>query len=104
MRVRATEAVLIDADFRGAWAGGAWFWSSDLSGADLRGVGFGSGDLGEWADFQEARMADCRVAGTKGCVVGPVDVGVEELRLIGGDELEAWFAGNGAPAVRVIRP
>lgn len=104
LRVKATDAVLVDADFRGAWAGGAAFWSSDLSGADLRGVRFGSGDSGEWANFRESRMAGCRVAGAEGCVVGPVDVGVEKPHLIGGDELETWFAGNGAPEVRVIRP
>ena len=104
LRVKATDAVLVDADFRGAWASGAAFWSSDLSGADLRWVRFGSGDSGEWADFRESRMAGCRVAGAEGCVVGPVDVGVEGPRLIDGDELQAWFAGNGAPEVRVIRP
>jgi uncharacterized protein YjbI with pentapeptide repeats len=80
----------------------AFLASTDMRGADLRECVFGlnAGLTG----LNEARLADCRVEGATGRVIGPVDVGTDSPRLLDGDELQHWFAEHGAPSVEIWQP
>jgi len=93
------EADFRRADFREARFGRAWFFGADLWGADLRQCIFGQS--GSSTGFIKARLADCRIEGAEGMVSEPVDVGTNSPQLLEGIDLERWFAGRGAPLVKV---
>jgi uncharacterized protein YjbI with pentapeptide repeats len=93
------DANMSGADLHGSRLGRAWLPSVDLRNADLRGCVFGKGNA--WTSLKEARMAGCRLDGAYGSVAGPVDVGLDSPRLIGGADLERWFAARGAPGVEI---
>jgi len=96
-----------DADFRGADLSGALFRTgrmlgADLRGADLRGCSFGT-SAGP-TPLQKARLAGCLLTGATGRVWGPVDIGAQTPDFIDSDDLNQWFASQGAPELEVVYP
>ena len=108
----AANAVLHAADMQGAVFEDAFFRRADLHEANLRDASFVGADLRDadlracqfgWTDFSGCRFSGSIVAGAKGMVLGPIDVGVEAPCILNGDELRSWFAANGAPEVEVYQ-
>jgi uncharacterized protein YjbI with pentapeptide repeats len=87
------------ADFREAWFGKSLFTGADFRGADLRLCLFG--EDGSRTGLADARLADCLLEGARGTVSSPADVGADSPQLLGGADLQRWFADHGAPLVTV---
>ncbi|GAA4624368.1 hypothetical protein GCM10023196_024220 [Actinoallomurus vinaceus] len=86
-----TEAEFADlrsADFRNAFLGGVSFVKSDLTGADLRGA------KAEHTLFTNCKIADLRLTGLSGTVVGPSLVGSDTE--LADELLQNWFHERGA--------
>lgn len=90
------------ADLLGAELDGARLRLTSFAEADLRYASLRSCRL-HWAGFEKARMADCDVAEAAGTLLGPIDVGVDSLHLLDGQELQEWFAARGAPEIEVLQ-
>ncbi|MEV4123363.1 pentapeptide repeat-containing protein [Micromonospora sp. NPDC049645] len=103
--VQLDDAVLEGADLRHAILNSAKLYKTDLRGANLELASLRWCTLGGTSMptvLTGARMFGCQFEGAKGAVVGPVLVDEDATRSLGGAELEAWFAGQGAEHVQVV--
>ncbi|MFG1791608.1 pentapeptide repeat-containing protein [Nocardia sp. NPDC049149] len=91
-------AVFEDADFRGADLSDSNLIDATFTGTDLRGANISRCRLG-WTDFSNCRMSETEVTGAVGTILGPINIGSTEPRLLNGTELAEWFAVHGAPDV-----
>jgi hypothetical protein len=100
------RADLRAADLRETILNSVLLLGTDLRGADLRSASLRYARLGVTPDFavrmSNARIFGCAVDEAKGFLIGPVDVGQDEPRLLDGAEVEAWFRERGAPKVQVL--
>ncbi|MET4049522.1 MULTISPECIES: pentapeptide repeat-containing protein [unclassified Rhodococcus (in: high G+C Gram-positive bacteria)] len=94
-----TRSDLRDSDIRNTSLGDAVLADVDLRGANLHESDWGICPRN--AVTTNARLGNANVVGMRGQVDDPIDVGVEQPKILRGEELQKWFSDHGAPKVVV---